>query len=174
MINKIKAWPIGFKIVGGLVGLFLVFIIISFFKGMVLGLVGGFENATSDYYQYHGPKIVQLDADTTAIANDIMKMSQDDSSQSTIDDFNTNVAQVDRDVISLQAYKGSIPQEYAQAESDLQVALSDLLVTGDHIETDINNQDTTSFMSDTQKFGNGKYMLKQAAQEMIAAHNGQK
>lgn len=171
MINKIKAWPIGAKIVGGIaggiVGLFLVLFIIGF----IGGFVNGFRNASSQYYSYHGPKIVTLDSDTTSMVDDIMKMSRGDNSSETISDFNEKVVTVDRDVIAIQAYEGNVPSQYSQADSDLDAALGDILNTGDRIEQDINSNDIPSFLDDAKKFGNGRTMLKQAAQEMIDAHN---
>lgn len=134
MINKIKAWPIGGKIAGGIaggiIGLFLLLSVIAFFNGMIRGIVNGPQNLasanTEDYYSYHGPKIAKLDQDMTLMVTDIVKMSQGDSSSATMTDFNIQSATIDRDIIDLQAYKGSVPPECSKADQELTSALSDL------------------------------------------------
>lgn len=181
MINKIKAWPIGGKIaggiIGGIVGLFLLLSIIAFFSGMIRGIINGPQKVASanaeDYYSYHSPKIVKLDQDMTMMVTDIVKMSQGDSSSATMTDFNIQSATIDRDIIDLQAYKGSVPSEYSKADGELTDALVDLQGANNNLSGDISSNNINSFLADAQAIGEGRSLLKQAVEDMIVAHDKQ-
>lgn len=177
MINRLKVLPTWQKVIGAVIIILVLLVVRVILKGIFTtnDLPASVTTSTTnqDYFSYHGPKLIQLDKDMQLMVNDILKISRGDQSPSTITDLTIQSGGVDKDIIDLQAYNGTIPTEYAQADQLLSDSLSDLQSANSDITTAVQNDDATSFQNDVAKIIEGRNLYKQAADDMISAHNKQ-
>lgn len=170
MINNAKSLPLWVRIIGAIV---VLMVLLSIRMGVKTAMTSleSVNTVPEDYFSAHGDVMVKIDSDLKNMATDLEKVGQGD--RSVMGDFGINSEALNKDVMELQGYDGDVPSQYAKADQTLTKALDDLLLIGDKIQDDVENNNGTLLSIHMNRLIEGRTLLKQAADEMIEVHNNQ-